>query len=74
MSGTGCYLFTRHGLKLSPEKMEQLHIGHQRKEWDIELDGKKLTQGESFEHLGGAVCGERGTSKSTVRSEHVESI
>ena len=38
-------LFTRHGLKLSLEKTEVLHIGHQREELDIELEGKKLTQG-----------------------------
>ena len=34
-------LFTRHGLKLSLDKMEVLHIGHQREELDIELEGKK---------------------------------
>ena len=34
-------LFTRHGLKRSLEKMEVLHIGHQREELDIELEGKK---------------------------------
>ena len=38
-------LFTRHGLKLSIEKTEMLHIGHQREELDIEQEGKKLTQG-----------------------------
>ena len=41
-------LFTRHGLKINLEKTEVLHIGHQREELDIELDGKKLTQGDSF--------------------------
>ena len=49
-------LFTRHGLKINLEKMEVMHIGHQREEQDIELDGKKLTQGASFVYLGGAVC------------------
>ena len=39
-------LFTRHGLKLSLEKTEVLHIGHQREELDIELEEKILTQGE----------------------------
>ena len=29
-----------------------LHIGHQREELDIELEGKKLTQGDSFVYLG----------------------
>ena len=41
-------LFTRHGLKINVEKTEVLHIGHQREELDIELEGKKLTQGDSF--------------------------
>ena len=50
-------LFTRHGLKINVEKTEVLHIGHQREELDIELEGKKLTQGYSFVYLGGAVCG-----------------
>ena len=36
-------LFTRHGLNINLEKMEVLHIGHQREELDIELEGKKLT-------------------------------
>ena len=30
-----------------------LHIDHQR----VELEGKKLTQGDRFVYLGGAVCG-----------------
>ena len=38
-------LFTRHGLKLSLQKTEVLHIGHQREELDIEFEGKILTQG-----------------------------
>ena len=41
-SGTGC-------------KTEVLHIGHQREELDIDLDGKKLAHGDSFGYLGGAV-------------------
>ena len=55
-----------------------LHIGHKREELDIELEGKKLTQGNSFVYIGGAVCGdwkterERGASKNTGRSERVE--
>ena len=40
--------FARHGLKINVEKTEVLHIGHQREELDIELEGKKLTQGDSF--------------------------
>ena len=38
-------LFTRHRLKINLAKAEVLHIGHQRDELDIELEGKKLTQG-----------------------------
>ena len=71
-------LFTRHGLKLSLDKTEVLHIGHHREELDIELEGKKLTQGNSFVYImRGSVRrredGERGASKSTGRSERVES-
>ncbi len=51
-------LFTRHGLRINVEKTEVLHIGHQREELYIELEGKKLTQGDSFVYLGGAVCGD----------------
>ena len=39
-------------------KMEVLHIGHQSEELDIELEGKKLTQGDSFVYLG-VVTGRR---------------
>ena len=49
-------LFTRYGLKINLEKTGVMHIGQQREELDIELDGKKLTQGDSFVYLGGAVC------------------
>ena len=38
-------LFTRHGLKIDLEKTEVMQIDHQREELDIELEGKKLTQG-----------------------------
>ena len=51
-------LFTRHGRKINLEKTEVLHIGRQREELDIELEGKKLTQGDNFVYLGGAVCGD----------------
>ena len=67
-------LFTKHGLKLNLEKTAVLHIGHQKEELDIELEGKKLTQRDSFVYLGGAVCGDEKTSKSTGRSERVDSI
>ena len=60
-------LFTRHGLKLNLEKTEVLHIGHQREELDIELEGKKLTQRESFVYLGGAVCGDGNTEREVRR-------
>ena len=53
-------LFTR---QINLEKTEVLHIGHQRKE----LEGKKLTQGNSFVYLGGAVCGELKTERQIRR-------
>ncbi len=43
-----------------------LHIGHQREELDIQLEGKKLTQGNSFLYIGVAVCGD-GKMKREVR-------
>ena len=49
-------LFIKHGMKLNLEKTEVLHIGHQREELDIELEGKKLNQRDSFVYLGGEVC------------------
>ena len=69
-------LFARHGLKINVEKTEVLHIGNQKEELNIELEGKKLTQGDSS--VRGAVGGDGNTdreimSKSTGRSEHVES-
>ena len=72
-------LFTKHRLKLNLENTEVLHIGHQRVEPDIELDGKKLTQRDSFVYLEGVVCGdgkterEGGTLKSAGPSQRVES-
>ena len=51
-------LFTKYGLKLNLEKTEMLHLYHQREELDIELEGKKLTQRDSFVYPGGAVCGD----------------
>ena len=63
-------LFTRHGLKINLEKTELLHIGHQREELDIELEGKKLTQGDSFVYLGGAVCGGGKTEREVRRRAH----
>ena len=56
-------LFTRHGLKLILEKTEVLHICHQREEMDVEVDGKKQTQGDSSVYLGGAVCGDGKTKR-----------
>ena len=45
-----------------------LHIGLQREELDIELEGKKLTQGDSFVYLGGAVCGDGKTEREVRRT------
>ena len=44
-------LFIKHGLKLNLAKTEVLHIGHQREELNIELEGKKLNQRDSFVYL-----------------------
>ena len=71
-------LFTRHALNINLEKTEVLHIGHQREELDIELEWKKLTNGDSFVYPGeGNVRRledeERATSESTGRSDRVES-
>ena len=60
-------LFTKHGLKLNLEKIEVLHIGHQREELDIELEGKILNQRDSFVYLGGAVCGDGKTEREVRR-------
>ena len=60
-------LFIKHGLKLNLEKTEVLHIGHQREELDIELEGKILTQRDSFVYLGGAVCGDGKTEREVRR-------
>ena len=40
--------FTRQGLKLNLKKTEVLHIGHQREELAIELEGKILNQRDSL--------------------------
>ena len=63
-------LFTRHGLKINIDNTEVLHIGLQREELDIELEGKKLTQGDSFVYLGGAVCGDGKKEREVRRRVH----
>ena len=65
-------LFTRHELTLRIKKTEALHIGHQREELDIELVGKKLSQGDSFVYLVGAVCGVGKTERGVRRKVHAE--
>ena len=62
-SGTGC-------LPDTEEKTEVLHIGHQREELDIEVEEKKLTQGDSFVYLGGAVGGDEKTERERYVEEH----
>ena len=44
-----------------------LHIGHQREELDIELEGKKLTQGDRLVCLGGAMCRDGKTEREVRR-------
>ena len=63
-------LLTSHGLKINLVKTEVLHIGHHRKELDIELDGKQLTEGDSFVYLGRAVCGDVKTEREGYVEEH----
>ena len=62
----------RAGLNINIEKTEVLHIGHQREELDIELEGKKLTQEDSFVYLGGAVCGDGKTEREVCRRAQAE--
>ena len=62
-------LFTRHGLKINQED-GSAHIGHHREELDTELEGKKLTQGDSFVYLGGALCGDGKTERERYVGEH----
>ena len=68
-------LFIKHGLKRNLEKTEVLHIGHQRGKLDMELEGKKLNQFRvpRRRSVRRREDGERGTSKSTGRSERMES-
>ena len=61
-------LFIKHGLKLNLEKTEVLHIGHQREELDIELEGMILNQRDGFVYLDGAVCGDGKTEREVRRS------
>ena len=60
----------RNGLNINLEKTVVLHIGHQSEELDIELEGKKVTQGDSFVYLGGAVCGGGKTDRERYVEEH----
>ena len=60
-------MFVKHGLKLNLEKTEVTQIGHQREELDIELEGNKLNQRDSFVYLGGAVCGDGKTEREVRR-------
>ena len=60
-------MFIKHGLKLNLEKTEVLRIGHQRDELDIELEGNKLNQRDSFVYLGGALCGDEKTEREVRR-------
>ena len=60
-------LFTRVVLKIKLEKTEVLHIGHQREELDIALEGKELSQEDSFVNIGGAVCGDGKTEREVRR-------
>ena len=67
-------LFTRNGLKLNLETTEVLHIGHQKEELVIELEGKKLTQRDIFVYLGVAVCGDGKTEREVRLREQAGAI
>ena len=51
------------------EKTEVLHIGHQREELDIELEGKKLTQ-ETVSCTQEGQCAETGRRRERYVEEH----
>ena len=44
-----------------------LEVQGKREELDIELEGKKLTQGNNFVYIGGAVCGDGKTEREVRR-------
>ena len=44
-----------------------LWVGHQKKDLDIRLKGKKLNQQDIFVYLGGAVCGDGDTEMEVRR-------
>ena len=60
-------LLIKHGLKLNLDKTEVINIGHQREELDIEMEGKKRNQRDSFVDLGGAVCRDGKTAREVRR-------
>ena len=64
------FVYQTRAEKLNLEKTEVLHIGHQREELDIELEGKILTQRDSFVYLGRLVCGDGKTEREVRRRVH----
>ena len=60
-------LFTRYGLNINLETTEVLHIGHQREELDIELEGKKLNHGDSCMYMYLDLCAQTGKTEREVR-------
>ena len=59
-------IFGKKGLRVNLEKTEVLWVGQQKKDIDIRLDGKKLSQSDSFVYLGGTVCGD-GSTETEIR-------
>ena len=51
-------IFGKHGLKLCMEETEVMWVGQQRKETNIRLEGKEISQGNRFQYLGGTVTGD----------------
>ena len=60
-------LFTRHGLNNNLDNSGVLHIGYQREELDIELEGKNTC---SFVYLGGQ-CAETGRRRGRYVEAHM---
>ena len=57
-------MFSKHGLRIE-EKAEVMWLRPKRKELEIHLNGKKLTQSDSFVYLSGRICD--GNSDTEIR-------
>ena len=55
--------FRKQGLRMNLEKTEVMWIGKQEVDLHVVVDGKTITQVNSFVYLGGTVCEDGGSSK-----------